>query len=112
MRTRDEIMAELEQVGAAGRRMNRLQNEGGEGYDHTDMTQLNCCPLRRELNRLSDELEQAIRAEWTIDATIERRARWNAAVQSMARPTARAIERATGISLDELKAAVKRHSIA
>jgi len=103
MRTRDEIMAEMEQVGAAGRRMNRLQNEGGEGYDHTDMAQL---------NRLSDELEQAIRAEWTIDATIERRARWNAAVQSMVRPTARDIEATTGISLDELKAAVKRHSIA
>jgi hypothetical protein len=103
MRTRDEITAEMAQVGAAGRRMNALQNEGGEGFDHTDMARI---------NRLSDELEQSIRAEWTRETTVARRAQWNAAVKAMTNPTARDIESATGISMTELKAAVKRHGIA
>ena len=103
MRSRDEVTAEMEQVEAAGLRMNRLQNEGGEGYDHTDMARI---------DRLYDELQQAIRAEWTLDVTIARRAAWNAAVSASTSPTARALERATGIDLDELDAAVRRHSIA
>ena len=103
MRSRDEITTEMEQVGEAGRRMNRFQNEGGEGYDHTDTARI---------DRLYDELQQSIRAEWTPDVTLARRAAWNAAVSASTSPTARAIERATGIDLDELNAAVKRHSIA
>ena len=103
MRTRDEVTAEMAQVEAAGRRMNRFQNEGGEGYDHTDTARI---------DRLYDELQQSIRAEWTLDVTLVRRAAWNAAVKAATNPTARAIERATGIDLDELNAAVKRHSIA
>lgn len=107
MRTRQEIKAEMKAVAERGRRMTALQNECGEGYDHTDVARI---------EQLSNELQAAIAAEWTIEATQARRAAWNASIKAMAgrRITPQdvaAIEAANGFTLDELKAAIARHNI-
>jgi hypothetical protein len=90
-------------VKTSGERMNRLQNEGGEGYDYMDSARLSA---------LVDELTEA---EWTRDTTIARRAEWNAAVKALGRapmPTDIApIQKRLGYRMDDLRAAVKRHQL-
>jgi hypothetical protein len=102
MRTRKEIIAEIKAVANHGRAITKLQNEGGEGYDHTD---------NAKIEELLTELDSAIVAEWDRETTIARRKMWNDARVMMGMPTRQKLQETTGIDMDELKAAVKRHQI-
>jgi hypothetical protein len=101
MRTRQEIQAEIAKVRAAGASMNRLQNEGGQGYNHTN---------EARLSELAAELQAVKEAEWTVEVTTARRAAWNAEVRAgNSNPVALAAK--IGYNLDDLRAAVKRHGL-
>lgn len=102
MRTRNEIAAELRKVADQGRKLNGLQNEGRDGYDHMHYDRL---------HTLQAELDAAIVAEWTPAVTAERRAAWNTAARSGRYRTPAQIAEATGINHTELVAAVRRHSM-
>jgi len=101
MRTRQEIQAEIAKVRADGKAMNRLQNEGGEGYDHTN---------EARLSELAAELQAVVDSEWTVEVTTARRAAWNAEVHAGNRNPV-AIAAKVGFNFDDLRAAVKRHGL-
>ena len=101
MRTQSQVASEIETVKTSGRKMNQLQNEGGQGYDHTDAARL---------SELAAELSAAKDAEWTLQATTVRCAAWNAEVKAGNRNPV-AIAAKLGYNLDDLRAAVKRHGL-
>ena len=98
MRTRNEITAEIKAIHAKANKINALQNEGVEGYDHTP-----------DMKELHAELEEAIIREWDAETTAKRRATWNDAAKSGKHKSSWSIQQATGIKFDELKAAIARH---
>ena len=102
--TREEIKAEIARIQAQGRKTNALQNEGGEGYDHTDS---------KRIDELVDMLVAMEHAEWTRDITITRRAAWNAELKRQGNAaTEESLRKKLGYGLDDLRAAVSRHGLA
>ena len=109
MRTTTEIKNELKKVADKGRAMNRLQNEGGEGYDHTDNT---------KLAELTNELMTAEFAEnWSLKQTQEKLVAWNnevrAAIVNGKIPVAALpkIIKKLGYQQHELKKAINHHNL-
>jgi hypothetical protein len=109
MRATTEIRNEMKKVAAKGRDLNRLQNEGGEGYDHTDNVML---------AKLTNELMAADFAEnWSIEQTQEKRIAWNnevrAAIVGGKVPVAALskIMKKLGFNLAELKKAINYHNL-
>jgi hypothetical protein len=101
--TREDIKAEIASIQDAGRRMNALQNEGADGYDHTDNVRL---------IELADMLVKMDRDEWTYDVTVARRAAWNAELKRQgSSATLVSMRDAMGFGLDDLKAAKRKHNI-
>ena len=101
MRSQNEIKSEIAKVQAAGKAMNKLQNEGRDGYNHANETRL---------HELAAELQVVIDAEWTVEVTTARRAAWNAAVKAGERNPLK-IQAKLGFVMDDLRAAVKRHGM-
>ena len=105
MRTIEEIRAEIKAVQARGRAVNSLQNEGGEGYDHTD---------EARIEALTDELAAVKYAtDWSRENTIAKRAEWNAVAKRIGkcRDAVARIEAETGYRMTELIAAVQHHNL-
>lgn len=112
-RTRDEIAAEIKAVSANGKELNRLHNEGTEGYDHTDDVRI---------DELCAEWDAAIIAEWDLETTTARRKIWNDTARTLIAGRTRMtpaegnklemdLADQTGIKQSELKAAIARHSL-
>lgn len=101
MTTRDEIMTEIRKAADRGRRLNALQNEGGEGFDHTD---------NAKIDALHAELDALIISEWDLETTVARRKSWNDAITSGC-TSLDDLQSATGISKNELVEAIQRHGI-
>ena len=104
MRNSKTIANEIKTIIAAGRRMNRLQNEGGEGYDHTADTSA----LQAEHAAAQDS---EFATEWTAEVTTERRAAWNANMQQyrtkkMTPKILTSLERDAGYTMNDLKKAI------
>ena len=105
MRTIETIKAEIKAVTDKGRKLNALQNEGGDGYDHTD---------NARLTALTDELWDAEQAAWTPEVTAARREDWYAEMRKHARITPAilaATQRKLGYTLSDLRSAVKRNNL-
>ena len=109
MRTTTEIRNEMKKAADKGRDLNRLQNEGGEGYDHTD---------NAKLAKLTKELMAAEFAEnWSLEQTQEKRIAWNnevrAAIVNGKVPVAALpkIIKKLGFRQDELKKAINHHNL-
>lgn len=84
--------------------MNQLQNEGGEGCDHTADTSA----LEAEYNTAKDA---EFASEWTAEVTAERRAAWNTAAKLFkSYKEQRATEAAMGFIFEDLKKAVTMHN--
>lgn len=77
MKTITEIKNELAKIKKSGRQTNRLQNEGGEGFDHADNNKIEAL-----LRELSAAKSSAFAEEWTKGVTASRRAEWNAVVNA------------------------------
>ncbi len=102
MRTQSTIKAEINRVLASGRRINKLQNEGGEGYDHTD---------NAKLDALAKELTDSIMFyDWTKEVTVSRRMAWNSEAKK-AGATIIKIQYSLGFKASDLVAAVKYHKL-
>ncbi len=101
-RTIAEIKAEMDAITAAGRRVNNLQNEGGEGYDHSNQARI---------DELTDELIAAKRAEWTPEVTAARKAEWNAACLRIGTKPSDIprVEREVGFKRSDLAEAIRRN---
>jgi len=99
----DTIKSDIRNTIRRGASINALQNEGGDGYDHTN---------NAELSESYAQLKSATADEWTIETTTQRRAAWNDAVRTVAangeRVTPKTISDKTGICYRDLLAAVKR----
>ena len=109
MRTAKEIKAEIEKTVAAGRHMNNLQNEGGEGYNHINQA---------KLDELYVEFKAADFAEnWSLDQTISKRAAWSVEIKASivgGKVPATALpktEKKLGFRLDDLKKAIATHNL-
>lgn len=106
MRTETTITAEINQVRESGARINRLQNESHTGYDHTN---------NDRLNELGEERHAAWLADWTKEATIARRAKWNETVRAMTangkKVTPKTVREVVSYSLDVLQRAMRTHGI-
>ncbi len=103
MRTIKEIQADIDSERAKARRLNNLQNEGRDGYNHAQNDS--------RLTELADEMQAAMYpTDWTKNETIARRAEWNAAIRGGCKTAAEGTAK-TGIKLGELKNAVRRWSL-
>ena len=108
MRTSTEIKNEIAQVAKRGEDLNRIQNEGGEGFDNLDFARI---------EELQSELDDANFAEnWSAEQTAEKRALWNAEVRSAQAAgrfnhlTEGKIESKLGFRIESLKEAVAFHA--
>ena len=92
------------------RKMDRVQNEGGEGYSHADaLASKNAAATLAETEK---ELTEKFAAEWTVEATAARRAAWNAeAVKCKTIAQVGALQRKLGFGPDALKKAIAIHSL-
>lgn len=106
MRSSAEIGREIHALQVADARYNRINNEGGEGYERRN----------ERLPALEKEfcaaLKEEFAAEWTADTVSARSAAWNSAVKPLVesgnpvKPAAvRAIEQRLGFSRHDLATA-------
>lgn len=97
-RSSKEIAQEIKAINATGRKMNYLQNEGGEGYNHTaDTTE-----LEAEFHAAKD---QEFASEWTEEVTASRRVEWNASKVTGIKAMLET-ERVLGYQFSDLKKAI------
>ena len=109
MRTVKQIEKEIADIRERGRKLNALQNEGGDGYDHTDHTQK---------GKLMAELKAARFAEnWSREQTIEKRQAWNEEMRDLAKDGKITITeiaktaKKLGYTMDDLKTAIAHHNL-
>jgi hypothetical protein len=95
---------------ATERKMDRLQNEGGEGYSHAEaLASKNAAATLAEIEK---EMAEKFAAEWTVEVTAARRATWNTeAVKCKTIAQVGALQRKLGFGLDSLKKAIALHSL-
>lgn len=108
MRTTKAIQAEIEAIRAKDRAYNKIQNEGGEGYERDSVP----ASLRQEW---LDAEKAEFAAEWTLDVLTARRAAWNAAVARRQPKTPAAVaqlQRDMGYTIADIKRAKALHGIA
>lgn len=108
MRTTKIIQAEIEAIRAKDRAYNRIQNEGGEGYERDSVPEA----LKQEW---LDAEKAEFAATWTLEVLMARRAAWNDAVARRAPKTSAAvaqIQRDMGYTLADIKRAKALHGIA
>ena len=101
-KTGSETMTTAQTILERGRKMNNLQNEGADGYDHTDRTALMVALKAQRIKR---------DAEWTLETTVARRAEWNDASRSISNATPKMIADKVGYKMADLVAAVTRHGV-
>ena len=103
MRDSETILNEIKAIKSYGAKINYLQNEGGEGFDHTEDTY----NLEKELSA-AKKTEWV--AEWSVDVTASRRTEWNAlkvrGIKAMI-----SAERDLGFSFSDLKKAIAHHNM-
>jgi len=103
-RTVAQIQTEIDAVVAQGRKINRLQNEGAEGNDHTDDDKIASLYAERQ--------DVVYATDWTREATIERRDAWNASVRAAGpNPRLFKLEREAGFTAITLRKAINHHAI-
>ena len=92
------------------RKMDRFQNEGGEGYSHAEsMASKNAAST---LAKVAEEMAKSFAAEWTPEVTAARRAAWNAeAVKCKTTAQVGALQRKLGFGPNDLKKAIALHSL-
>lgn len=108
MRSTKAIQTEIDAIRAKDRAYNRLQNEGGEGYERDSVP----ASLRQEW---LDAEKAEFAAAWTLDVLTARRAAWNEAVarrQPKTFAAARELERDMGYTIADIKRAKALHGIA
>lgn len=119
-RTAAQVRAALHTLRQTAQRYDRLNNEGGEGYNpHAASLRT----LEAEYDRLAEaEATAAYQArlaaedaEWTREVTMERRAAWNAWVRSQGKSIAPAALAAhcqeMGYTMETLRRQITRHSL-
>jgi len=92
------------------RKMDRVQNEGGEGYSHAEaLASKNAAASLAETEK---ELTKKFAAEWTVEVTAARRATWNSeVVKCKTVSQVGALQRKLGFGPDSLKKAIALHSL-
>lgn len=108
MRSTTVIQAEIEAIRTKDRAYNRIQNEGGEGYERDSVPDA----LKQEW---LDAEKAEFAAEWTLEILTARRAAWNAAVARRAPKTPAAVAQLgadLGYRLQDIKRAKVLHGIA
>jgi len=109
MKTIREIKKMIKDIRDSGNKINRLQNEGGEGYDYTQHEKI------AELEKKLEELEKIqLLKDWDLEKTMEKRNIWNASIKKLKEINVKMIiklEEELGFKMFDLKNAIKRHNI-
>lgn len=92
------------------RKMDRVQNEGGDGYSHAEA--LASKNAAASFAATAEEMAEKFAAEWTFEVTAARRAAWNTeAVKCKTISQVGALQRKLGFGPNDLKKAISMHSL-
>ena len=107
IRKSQEIQKEIHDLTEAGKNMNKLQNEGKDGYDYVQ---------HQKIDKLIKELQNAkFKEDWSLEQTIEKRKKWNEEIKAIIKggvvdpKDLVKVERVLGYKVDELKKAVEHY---